>query len=103
MEVNDNFIIKMLKEASKRGEEDNKKKSEYDKRILEMMNEYDISLSEAIEWDMDGFPDAPNNYGEDNDIPYEIDFYLWTNGVTYSQSLYYRDVLLGKEPNKKLL
>lgn len=63
----------------------------YVERILTMMQEYAISMAEAIEWDMDGFPDAPSS--NEMDFQYELDYYFWNNGIQYDDTLIYRDII----------
>lgn len=71
----------------------------YIARILNMMQEYGITMGTAMEWDMDGFFDPPGCMPEEPDAvdyAYELDYYFWTNGLSYEQSLLYHDIALNK-------
>lgn len=70
----------------------------YNRRLVSMMKDYDISLKEAIEWDMSGFQ---HHYKLSYDS--HVAHYLNSNGITDKDSiLYYLKVLRGKLPDLKL-
>lgn len=69
------------------------------KRLLDMMNDHDISLREAIEWDMLGFmPYEPKSKiiltPEE-----EVDYYLHTNYISDENRVFFSGVALGYFPD----
>lgn len=66
----------------------------YYKRILEMMRDYDLTMQDAISWDMDGFMPYPAR-GMILTEEEEIDFYLHINYVPASSRVFFKGVALG--------
>jgi hypothetical protein len=64
------------------------------KRILEMMRDYDLTMQDAINWDMDGFMPYPSR-GMILTDEEEIDFYLHVNYVPESSRFFFTGVALG--------
>jgi len=68
------------------------------KRLLDMMNDYDISLKQAIEWDMLGFMPYPSKKiiltPEE-----EVDYYLHLNYVPEESRIFFGGVALGYFPD----
>jgi hypothetical protein len=70
----------------------------YYKRILDMMCDYNISLKEAISWDMDGYMPYPNK-GIMLSPEEEVDFYLYVNYVPEGPRIFFAGVALGQFPD----
>lgn len=69
----------------------------FTERIVSMMRDYDISLKQAVLWDMEGF----GNY--DPTISAHIQHYLLVNGIRNANDrLFYIKVLRGFTPDIKL-
>ncbi len=66
----------------------------YYKRILEMMRDYDLTMQDAISWDMDGFMPYPTK-GMILTEEEEIDFYLHVNYVPAHSRVFFKGVALG--------
>ena len=71
------------------------------KRLLDMMNDYDISLKTALEWDMLGYmlytkKGVMLNYEE------EIDFYFSVNYLPEGSCMFFGGILLGYFPDYEL-
>lgn len=66
----------------------------YYKRILEMMRDYDLTMQDAIAWDMDGFMPYPKK-GVILTEEEEIDFYLHMNYVPDNSRVFFQGVALG--------
>lgn len=68
------------------------------KRLLDMMNDYDISLKQAIEWDMLGFMPYPSKKviltPEE-----EVDYYLHLNYIPEDSRIFFGGVALGYFPD----
>lgn len=62
-------------------------------RIISMMNEYDLSMKDAMLWDMEGFSDAPG--ANEMDFAYELDYYFWLNGLQLDETTLYREIMSG--------
>lgn len=66
----------------------------FSERIVSMMRDYNISLKEAVTWDMEGF----DSYDTKNIR--HISHYLVVNGLTeYDDRLFYLKVMNGEIPN----
>ncbi len=68
------------------------------KRLLDMMNDYDISLKEAIEWDMLGFMPYPSKTTILTPEE-EVDYYLHMNYVPEESRIFFSGVALGYFPD----
>ena len=66
-------------------------------RIVTMMAEYNISMQDAMLWDMEGFTDAPG--ANDMDFLYELDYYFWLNGLQLDETSLYHDIMTGENPD----
>ena len=68
------------------------------KRILDMMRDYEISLSQALNWDMEGFMPFPQRgillTGEE-----DVEYYLHVNYLPESSRAFFSGVMLGKIPD----
>lgn len=87
----EDFFENLKLTADKQNVDKDAAHQKYISRILSMMQEYDISMSEAIEWDMDGFHDAPGS--DEMDYQYDLDYYFWINNISYEDTLIYRDII----------
>lgn len=66
----------------------------YYKRILEMMRDYDLTMQDAINWDMDGFMPYPSR-GMILTDEEEVDFYLHTNYIPADSRSFFMGVAFG--------
>ena len=66
----------------------------YYKRILEMMRDYNLTMQDAINWDMDGFMPYPSR-GMILTDEEEIDFYLHLNYIPADSRTFFTGVALG--------
>lgn len=66
-------------------------------RIVTMMAEYDLSMKDAMLWDMEGFSDAPG--ANEMDFAYELDYYFWLNGLQLDETSLYHDIMTGENPD----
>ena len=70
----------------------------YYKRLLDMMNDYEISLRTAILWDFEGFMPYVSKgmmLSEED----EIDFYLHCNYIPQDSRIFFTGVALGYFPD----
>ena len=66
----------------------------YYKRIMEMMRDYDLTMQDAIAWDMDGFmPYTRKNVILNEEE--EIDYYLHMNYVPEHARVFFKGVAFG--------
>lgn len=91
----DDYINSLLNKINDREKDYKLNNSVYIKRIISMMKDYDLSMKDAILWDMDGFMEAPG--ANDMDFLYELDFYFWSNGLKLEDTVLYHDVVTGKD------
>lgn len=91
----DDYINSLLNKINDREKDYKLNNSVYIKRIISMMKDYDLSMKDAILWDMDGFMEAPS--ANDMDFLYELDFYFWSNGLKLEDTVLYHDVVTGKD------
>ncbi len=70
----------------------------YYKRLLDMMNDYEISLKQAILWDLDGFMPYPSK-GMILTAEEEIDYYLYMNYIPDDSRVFFSGVALGYFPD----
>ena len=68
------------------------------KRILDMMRDYSISLSQALSWDMDGFMPFPHRGMLLTDEE-DVEYYLHVNYLPGSSRVFFSGVMLGKYPD----
>lgn len=66
----------------------------YYKRILEMMRDYDLTMQDAIAWDMYGFMPYPTK-GMILTEEEEIDYYLHMNYIPAHSRVFFQGVALG--------
>lgn len=66
----------------------------YYKRILEMMRDYNLTMQDAINWDMDGFMPYPSRKMILSDAE-TIDFYLHMNYIPEDSRTFFTGVALG--------
>lgn len=68
----------------------------YLERILSMMNDYGISLAQAIAWDVEGFP--PLYPGKIIlTVEDELKYYYHVNRIPESDHQFFTDILTGRE------
>lgn len=53
----------------------------FQRRLLGMMREYDITLGEALMWDYEGFENDISTQLVEETLEKQFDFYLWQNNV----------------------
>lgn len=70
----------------------------YYKRLIDMMSDYDISLKEAIQWDVCGFM-PPAKKGVILTQEQELDYYLRVNYVPDDSRYFFIGVALGHIPD----
>lgn len=63
-----------------------------------MMNDYDISLKQAIEWDMAGYMPYPVR-GVILPLEEEVDYYLHINCISEESRIFFGGVVLGYFPD----
>lgn len=66
----------------------------YYKRILEMMRDYDVTMQDAVLWDMCGFMPYPSK-GMILSFEEEIDYYLHMNYIPADSRVFFSGVALG--------
>lgn len=71
------------------------------KRLLDMMNDYDISLKTALEWDMLGYMPYPKK-GVMPSYEEEIDFYFEVNYLPQGSRVFFSGILLDYFPDYEL-
>ncbi len=68
------------------------------KRVLDMMRDYEISLAQALSWDMDGFMPFPQ-HGMLLTDEEDIEYYLHVNYLPESSRVFFSGVMQGKIPD----
>lgn len=89
-----NYFAKLLSQVESRQKSHDENNKIFMERLIQMMRDYSLTLGEAIEWDMEGFHTAPG--ANEMDFEYELDYYFWSNGLDYSKSRFYSDIVDGR-------
>lgn len=66
----------------------------YYKRILEIMRDYNLTMQDAISWDMNGFMPFPHK-GMLLSEEEEIEYYLHVNYIPADSRVFFKGVALG--------
>jgi hypothetical protein len=70
----------------------------FQRRIMTMMRDYQISMGEALMWDYEGFENDIAFQMKDGTLEADFDFYLWQNNVYGSDiGTLCREIFFGRE------
>lgn len=65
-------------------------------RLISMMEDYGVSLSEALEWDFEGFHNNIDRSEREGMLEADFQYYLFQNTVDPQLYQWYTDVFTGK-------
>jgi hypothetical protein len=98
------FVFGLREDLGKAIEEDSvyeaESIAEFNTRLLGMMADYEISMSDAMTWDFESFGRSIKEIfelGGDAYVEHELDHYLWQNGINdYHNAKFYIDLFMGR-------
>ena len=98
------FVFGLKEDLGKAIEEDDIYEEEsvdvFNTRILGMMADYGISMSDAMTWDFESFGRSVKEIfelGGDAYVEHELDHYLWQNSISsYDGVKFYTDLFMGR-------
>ena len=98
------FVFGLKEDLGKAIEEDDVYEAEcvevFNTRIIGMMADYGISMSDAMTWDFESFGRSVKEIfelGGDAYVEHELEHYLWQNGITsYDGIKFYTDLFMGR-------
>lgn len=74
----------------------------FNRRLISMMKEYGITLSDALEWDFEGFGNIVEVSEDEGMLEADFSYYLSQNGVDPDAWSWYTDVFMGKIADLRL-